>query len=173
MPITKQAKQDLVASLTTEVSAAKEQVLVGYKGLTVADMQELRKKLREEGMSLRVVKTTLLNRVFADAKIDGLDAKAIKKPVALVIGNDEVMPAKILVEFGRTHKQLEILSGALDKKAISKDMINSLASLPGRQDMLGILVGTFAAPMSSFVRVLSGVPRSLVQVLSQISKSKA
>lgn len=173
MPITKQAKQELVKSLTTEVSASKEQVLVGYKGLTVAELSELRKKLREAGMSLRVVKTTLLNRVFTDAKIEGVDAKAIKKPVALVVGNDEVMPAKILVEFGKTHKQLEILSGAIDKKAIDAGMIKSLATLPGRQEMLGILVGTLAAPVSSFVRVLNGVPRSLVQVLGAIQKSKA
>ena len=173
MPITKQAKQDLVKNLTTAVAGAKEQVLIGYKGLTVAEMQELRKKLRESGISLKVVKATLLNRVFADAKVEGLDAKAIKKPVALVIGSDEVLPAKILVEFSQTHKPLEILSGALDKKPIDVGMIKALAALPGRQEMLGILVGTLAAPISGFVRVLSGVPRSLVQVLSAIQKSKA
>jgi large subunit ribosomal protein L10 len=173
MPITKEAKKDLVVRLTKEVSAAKEEILVGYQGLTVAELQELRRTLRKEKISFKVVKTTLLERIFKDAKIEGLNPKDIKKPVALVIGEDEVMPAKVLVEFAKKHKKLEILSGAIDKKLVDATMLKSLAGLPSRDQMLGIVVGTMAAPLSSFVRVLNGTGRQFVQVLAAIAKAKS
>ncbi|MFO0702784.1 MAG: 50S ribosomal protein L10 [Candidatus Andersenbacteria bacterium] len=173
MPATKQAKTQLVKDLIAEVSAAKEEVLVGYQGLTVAELQELRRKLRAAGISMRVVKNTLIDRVLTEAKVEGLSSRATKKPLALVIGNDEVMPAKLLVEFAKTHKQLEIVAGAIDRTAVDAAQLESLALLPNREEMLGIVVRTIAAPVSSFVRVLGGVPRGLVQVLSQVAKTKS
>ena len=166
MPATKLAKKQLVKDLVTEIAAAKEEVLVGYQGLTVAELEELRRKLRTAGISLRVVKNTLIERVLTDAKIEGLKPQASKKPLALVIGQDEVMPAKLLVEFGNTHKKLEIVSGIINKKVVDAAQVKMLAALPTRDEMIGIVVRTLAAPLSSFVRVLGGVPRGLVQVLN-------
>jgi large subunit ribosomal protein L10 len=173
MPATKQAKQQLVKDLVAEVNASKEEVLVGYQGLTVAELEELRRKLRASGISMRVVKNTLIERVMTEAKVEGLVPRDSKKPLALVIGKDEVMPAKLLVEFGRTHKALEIVGGAIDRKAVDAAQIKALAAMPTREEMLGIVVRTIAAPVSSFVRVLGGVPRGLVQVLSAAAKSKS
>lgn len=172
MPATKLAKTQLVKDLVAEVNASKEEVLVSYQGLTVAELQELRRKLRASGISMRVVKNTLIDRVLSETKIEGLTPRATKKPLALVIGNDEVMPAKLLVEFARTHKKLEIVSGAIDRQAVDAAQLMTLALLPNREEMLGIVVRTIAAPVTSFVRVLGGVPRGLVQVLSQVAKAK-
>lgn len=173
MPITKQAKKDLVASLVKEVGAAKEQVLVGYQGLTVVELEELRRTLRKAGISFKVIKNTLLERVFSEAKVEGLKATTFKKPLALVVGDDEVMPAKELVTFAKKHKKLELVAGVIDRKAVGVDQLKSLAALPTRQEMLGVVVGTIAAPVSGFVRVLAGTPRALVLALSAIAKSKS
>jgi large subunit ribosomal protein L10 len=173
MPITKQAKKDLVVDLIAKVDQAKEEILVGYQGLTVAELQELRAKLRAEKASFKVVKNTLLDKIFSQAKVEGIDPKQIKKPVALIIGSDEVMPAKVVMEFAKKHKKLEIFGGVLDKKAIDANTIKSLALLPNREQMLAQVVATFAAPVSGFVRVLGGVPRAMVYALSAIAKSKS
>ena len=173
MPITKQAKRELVADLTSRITASKEQVLVGYQGLTVKELEELRGKLRAAHVSFGVVKNTLLKRILADAKIAGLDPTKTKKPLAIAIGADEVTPAKVLVEFAKTHKKLEIVSGAIDGAPVDTAQLTALAALPGREELLGIVVRTIAAPVSGFVRVLGALPRSLVQVLAAIGKSKS
>ncbi|MDP2587866.1 MAG: 50S ribosomal protein L10 [bacterium] len=173
MPISKQAKKDLVASLTKEVSANKEQILVGYKGLTVVELEELRAVLRKEGVRFAVIKNSLLERVLSDAKIEGIDPANIKKPLALVIGNDEVMPAKLLVDFAKKHNKLELVAGVIDLKAVGVDQLNSLAALPTRDQLMGTVVGTIAAPLSGFVRVLAGTQRSLVYVLKALAESKS
>ncbi|MFO0705014.1 MAG: 50S ribosomal protein L10 [Candidatus Andersenbacteria bacterium] len=173
MPISKQAKKELVADLVKEVSAKKEQVLVGYQGLTVKELEELRGVLRKANVSFMVIKNTLLQRVLQEAKIEGLEPKTFKKPLALVVGDDEVLPAKALVDFAKAHKKLELVAGVIDHKAVGVDQLTSLAALPTRQDMLGIVVGTIAAPVSCFVRVLAGTPRALVYALSALAKSKS
>jgi len=173
MPISKQAKKDLVAELVKEVSAKKEQVLVGYQGLTVKELEELRAALRKANISFTVIKNTLLQRVLSDAKVDGLEPTTFKKPLALVVGDDEVLPAKTLVDFAKTHKKLELVAGVIDRKAIGVDQLKSLAALPTRDEMLATVVGTIAAPISGFVRVLAGTPRALVLALGAIAKSKS
>ncbi|MFH0831161.1 MAG: 50S ribosomal protein L10 [Parcubacteria group bacterium] len=173
MPITKQAKKQLVADLVKEISANKEQVLVGYQGLSVKELEELRRTLRKSKVSLRVLKNTLLERVLKESKIEGLKPLEIKKPLALVIGDDEVLPAKMLATFAKKHKKLELVAGVIDHKAVGVDQLKSLAALPTRQEMLGITVGTIVAPISGFVRVLAGTSRALVQVLSAWAKSKS
>jgi large subunit ribosomal protein L10 len=173
MPISKQAKKELVADLVKEVSSKKEQVLVGYQGLTVKELEELRGVLRKANVSFMVIKNTLLQRVLQEAKIEGLEPKTFKKPLALVVGDDEVLPAKALVDFAKTHKKLELVAGVIDHKAVGVDQLKSLAALPTRPDMLGIVVGTIAAPVSGFVRVLAGTPRALVFALSALAKSKS
>lgn len=173
MPITKQAKKELVDSLIKEVGAKKEQVLVGYQGLTVSEFEELRAILRKAGISIAVIKNTLLQRVLTESKVAGLEPTTIKKPLALVIGDDEVMPAKLLVEFAKKHKALELVAGVIDQNAVGVDQLKALAALPSRTEMLGTVVGTIAAPLSGFVRVLGGTQRSLVQVLKALADSKS
>lgn len=173
MPITKKAKKDLVANLTKQISEAKEGIIFGYQGLTVSDLEDLRGKLREQGMTFKIIKNTLLQRIFDDAQIKGIDTKEIKKPLAIVMGDDEVMPAKALAEFSKKHKKLEIIRGTIDKKAVDADQLMALAKLPNREEMLGIVIGTIAAPMSGFVRVLAGSSRSLVLALKAIGESKS
>lgn len=173
MPITKEAKKDLVSTTTKLLEKEKESIVVSYKGLSVEEMQELRGKLREAGVSLKVIKNTLLARALKDAKIEGLDVLEQKKPLAIAIGDDEVAPVKIIVEFAKDHKQLELISGAIDRQAVAVDKLQQLAALPGREEMIGQVVGTIAAPLSGFVRVLAGTPRALVQVLKSISEAKS
>jgi len=173
MPISKQAKKELVATLVKEVSAKKEQVLIGYQGLNVIELEELRAILRKSNISIAVIKNTLLERVLGEAKVEGLTPTTFKKPLALVIGDDEVLPAKALVEFAKTHKKLELVAGVIDRKAVGVDQLKSLAALPTRDEMLSTVVGTIAAPLSSFVRVLAGTPRALVLALNAIAKSKS
>jgi len=173
MPITKQAKKTLVEDLTKRVAEAKEGVLVGYQGLTVIELQELRSDLREIGVTMHIVKNTLLKKILEGAKIDGLDPLATKKPLGLVLGEDEVMPVKVLAEFAKKHDKLELIAGAVDGVAVDEAQLKALAALPNREEMLGIVVGTIAAPISSFARVMAGVPRSFMFALKAIGESKS
>ncbi len=173
MSITKKEKLNLVEETAKAIADSKEQLLVGYQGLSVEELQELRGRMREQGISMKILKNTLLDLAFEKAAIKGLKIKDVKKPTALVYGQDEVAPAKIVVEFSKDHEKLELLSGVIDNKVMETQLIKQLASLPGREEMLGKVVGTIAAPLSSFVRVLAGPGRSLVGVLSAIGESKS
>ena len=173
MAITKKAKQDLVKAASQEINDSKEQLLVGYQGMSVEEIQELRAKMREEGVSMRVLKNTLLDIAMKDAKVEDLKAKDIKKPLALVTGGDEVAPAKLVVEYAKTNKNLELIAGAIDKKAVTIEQLTQLAAMPSRDVMIGTVVGTIAAPISSFVRVLAGTQRGLVNVLTAIRDAKS
>lgn len=173
MTLSKLAKKELVKDLVKKISVSKEQIIVGYQGLTVSDLQELRKNLRKAGITFKIVKNTLLQRILDEAKVSGINAIALKKPTALVIGGDEVTPAKLIMDFAKKHKNLEILTGAIDYQAVESSQLKALASLPNREEMLGITVGTMAAPITSFLRVLSGNNRALVQVIKAIAESKS
>ena len=173
MAITRAVKEQAVAKLTEDLGRIKLAVLTNYRGLTVAETEELRAKLREEGMTYRVTKNTLL-RIAAKSNpsLAELDPSTFVGPMALACGfDDEVAPARVVFQYAKDHQALEIV-GAItgEGEVLSADQVKALASLPTRTQLLGQVVGTIAAPLSGFVGVMGANVRSIVQVLSAISK---
>ncbi|MBU1039352.1 50S ribosomal protein L10 [Patescibacteria group bacterium] len=158
-------------SLSQSLTTAKGIVMADFTGLGVKDLQELRKILRDKGISYEVVKRTVLKRSLVSAGLK--EASEVSLPngsVSLAVSQvDEVEAAKLLADYGKSHDKFKILGGILEKVFVNADKVNELAKLPSKQELLGQVVGTIAAPLSGFVNVLQGNLRGLVQVFKAMS----
>ena len=166
-------KEAVVKELTDKFSSAKSLVITDYLGLNVAEMTELRSKLREAGVEFKVVKNTLATIAANDVEMDEM-TEYFSGPTAIAFGEDDaVSPAKVLVEFAKDHEVLEIKAGLLNGEIISKEKVESLAEIPSREELLAKAFASMKAPLSGLVNVLQGNIRGLVQVLNQIKEEKA
>jgi large subunit ribosomal protein L10 len=147
-------------------------VLTDYRGLDVAEVTELRAKLREAGIKYKVAKNTLIKLAAHELDVSDLD-KYLEGPTAVAFSADPVSLAKILVDFSKTHRNLEIKTGLLERKLVGVDDIKELAKLPGREVLLAQVVGAMQSPMYGFAGSLAGLLRKFVYALDQIKEQKA
>jgi large subunit ribosomal protein L10 len=140
-------------------------ILTNYRGLSVSQMQEFRKQLRDNGASFRVVKNTLTGIAADNAEMSEI-REFLEGPTAIVTsGEDPVGPAKATREFARTSRILEVKAGVLEGSLIPASEVDRLASLPSREELLAKVVGGLNAPLAGMVGVLSGPIRGLAYVL--------
>ncbi|MFW5856165.1 MAG: 50S ribosomal protein L10 [Bacillota bacterium] len=165
-------KEAAVAELKDKFNKAKSLVITDYLGLDVAEMTELRSKLREAGVDYKVVKNTLATIAAEQAEVEEVE-DYFAGPTAIAFGMEDVVsPAKILVEYSKEHENLEIKAGRLNEEIIAKEKIESLADIPPREELLSKVAAGMQAPISGLVNVLDGNLRELVQVLNQIKDQK-
>ncbi len=161
-----------VEALRERLARAQAVVLTDFRGLTVAEITQLRAKLRDAGVEYRVVKNRLMLLAAREAGIPGLDAY-LEGPTAAAFGYaDPVTPARIIYEFIRQMRKLEAKGGVMDRRAVSAQQVRQLADLPPRGILLGQVAGGMCAPLYGLVHVLAGVPRALVYALEQIRLQK-
>lgn len=166
------AKEAVVAEVVEKLGASQGVVLTDYRGLNVAEVTELRSKLREAGVEFKVLKNTLTRRAANEVGIEGLDPY-LEGPTAIAFGvNDPVSPAKILAEFAKAHKNLEIKAGILEGKVIDIEGVKALADLPSREELLAKALAGMQSPLYGFAGVLQANLRNLVYVLNAIKEKQ-
>ena len=165
-------KAGKVAELKDLLTSSKGVVLVDYCGLTVAEDTELRSKMREAGVKYMVAKNTFIRIAAQEAGIEGLDAYLEHNTAVAFSAEDPVAPAKILNDFSKDHKALEIKAGVLDGKVIGLDEVKAVAELPSREELLAKLVGSMQALISGLVNVLQGTIRNFVYTLEAVRQKK-
>lgn len=165
-------KQQIAEDLRDRFSKSAIIVLTDYKGLDVAAMNDLRRKLRAEGIEYKVVKNSILIR--ASAGNDGdLIKDFFKGPSAVALSYDDpIAPAKVLAQFAKDNEKLEIKVGVLNGKVLDAVAIKALALLPPREVMLGQLLAALNAIPTSFVRTIAEIPRSFLGLLAAIRDQK-
>ncbi|MBX6394488.1 MAG: 50S ribosomal protein L10 [Alicyclobacillaceae bacterium] len=157
----REEKVRAVEELTAKLRDAKAAIVTDYRGLNVAEMTELRKRLREAGVEYKVVKNTLTRRATEAAQVQVLDQHLVG-PTAIAFGYDDVVvPAKILSEFAKDHKALEIKGGLIEGRLVNAADIEALAKLPSREGLLSMLLSVLQAPM-----------RNLAYAVKQIAEQK-
>ena len=171
------AKQAVVAQLKEQLESAKGVVLTSYKGLTVAQDTELRRELREAGVSYHVVKNTMLRIAAKEAGIEGIEEHLEGTTAFAFSTEDAVAPAKVICGFIKKNKleDAEVLTvkvGMVECKVIGVDEVKALAALPSREELIAKLLGSMNAPISNTVNVLQGVIRNAVYVLDAIRSQK-
>lgn len=173
MAITKAKKDTLVADLTTLLNDAKLTAYARYQGLTVAELQELRKAAREAGVKIKVVKNRLVRvamkeiGVYQDTDTTGL----VGQLVYAISSEDEVAPAKVLAEFAKTHPALELAGGFNNSgKAMDQAEITTLAKMPSKNELIAQVVAQLLSPINDTV---SGVSGSLSGVISGLEAKAA
>ncbi|MGF7186889.1 large subunit ribosomal protein L10 [Desulfitispora alkaliphila] len=166
------SKQEVVADLTDKLKNSQGVVITDYRGLNVAEVTQLRAKLREANIDYKVVKNTLTKIAAKNAEVEGVD-QFLEGPTAIAFSaEDPVAPAKILSEFAKAHKELEIKGGVLDGSAVTFEQVKELADLPSREELLAKVVGGMQAPISGFVNVLQGPIRNLAYALQAVKEQK-
>lgn len=150
------AKQAVVAQLKEQLESAKGVVLTSYKGLTVAQDTELRRELREAGVSYHVVKNTMLRIAAKEAGIEGIEEHLEGTTAFAFSTEDAVAPAKVICGFIKKNKleDAEVLTvkvGMVEGKVIGVDEVKALAALPSREELIAKLLGSMNAPISKEV----------------------
>lgn len=164
-------KQEVVAELGAEIAKAQTVVLAEYRSLTVADMTDLRKKARNAGVYLRVVKNTLARRAVAETPFQGL-AEQMTGPLAYGISADPVAAARVLSDYAKTNDKLKIRGGSMANQVMSAQEVARLASMPSREQLLAQLMGTMRAPVAKFVQTMNEVPGKFVRTLAAVRESR-
>ncbi len=159
MAISKAKKDTLVADLTSLLSDAKLTAYARYQGLTVADLQDLRKVAREADVKIKVVKNRLVRvalgeiAIYKDTDTTGLTGQLIYA----ISDSDEVAPAKVLAEFAKAHPALELVGGFNDSgKTLDQAEITTLAKMPSKNELIAQVVSQLLSPATDTISALSG-----------------
>lgn len=160
------AKAVKVDSLASQIAGSGAVIVTEYRGLTVTELQELRRRLRPTGVEYHVVKNSLFGRAATKSGREGMSA-LLTGPTAVAMGNlDEVELAKGMVEQTRTFKALKIVGAFIGGMPMSGEDVQTLARLPSRLQLQATLVGTLQAPLGNVVGVLTGAHSQLIRVLT-------
>lgn len=175
MPSSKvlEQKKEVVSDIQERLKSAKSIVLADYRGLTVEQDTELRKALRDAGLSYKVVKNTLTRIAADNLGLSELDPY-IKGPTAMAYSTeDEVLTAKVMSKYASKFEKFNIKAGVVEGKLIDVDGVKALADLPSKEELIAKMLGGFNAPISGFVNVLNANIRGLVVALNAIAEKQA
>jgi len=165
-------KKEITEKLRENLEKSKVLILTDYKGMDVKSITQLRRELRSENVQYQVVKNTLLARASENTDV-ALIKDHFKGPTAIAYSfDDPVAPAKVLTNFKKDNNKLDIKIGVLNGKVLDIDAIKQLSSLPSREVLLSQFLSTMNSIPQSFVRVLAGVPRNLLNVLNAVKEQK-
>ena len=150
-------KQPIVAAIAEDIKDAQSVVIVDYRGLTVAQDTELRKKLREAGVTYKVCKNTMMKRAFEGTDFAQLD-EYLEGPNAIAISKeDATAPARILAKYAKQFPALELIAGVVEGNYNDQAGIQALSTIPSREELLGKLLGSIQSPIANFARVISQI----------------
>ena len=151
-------KKAVVAEVSAQVANAQTMVVAEYRGIEVTDLTVLRKKARESGVYLRVLKNTLVRRAVADTPFAGL-AESMVGPLIYAISEDAVAAAKVLNDFAKGNDKLVLKAGCYSGNVLDESGVKALASIPSREELLAKLCGVMQAPVSGFAGALAALAK--------------
>ncbi len=172
MSLNLEQKQAVVAEVAAQVADAQSIIIAENRGVSVADMTQLRAKAREAGVYFKVVKNTLVRRAVADTPFAAL-ADKMSGPLTYGISSDPVAAAKVLSDFAKGNEKFVVVGGAMSGQLMSVEEVKALASLPSRDELIAKLMGTMQAPVTKFVQTLNEVPSKFVRTVAAVRDAKA
>jgi large subunit ribosomal protein L10 len=164
------AKSELVTQLKEVFQASNVVVVAHYAGLTVGQMQTLRKQARAAGASVKVAKNRL-----AKIALEGTDvasvAPLLKGPTVIAYSGDPIAAPKVVIDFAKAHEKFVVLGGAMGKTALNPDGVKALASLPSLDELRGKIVGLLVAPATKIAQVVNAPAAKLARVVQAYAKT--
>ncbi len=150
-------KQPIVQEIAEQIKDAQSVVLVDYRGLTVEEDTQLRKQLREAGVTYKVYKNTLMNFAFKGTDFESMSS-LLEGPNAIAISKeDATAPARILAKFAKTADALELKAGVVEGTFYDAAGIKAIASVPSREELLSKFLGSIQSPITNLARVLNQI----------------
>lgn len=173
MPLRLADKQAIVAEVAEVAANAYSAVTAEYRGMTVAEMTDLRVQARKNGVYLRVVRNTLARRAVAETEFECLN-ETLTGPVVLAFSQEDPgAAARVIKEFIKTNKKLLVKGVAIGGQLYSADELERVSKMPTRDEALSMLMSVMKAPISKFVRTMAEPHAKLVRTVAAIRDSKA
>jgi len=157
-------KREMVESLNDIFATSGSVVVARYKGMTVAQMTNLRRKMGDAGARFKVIKNRLA-KIALDNAANGAGADLFLEPTGIAFAKDPTAAAKVAAEFAKTNDKFVIVGGLLGRQALDVDGVKALAAIPSMEELRSKLLGVFLAPGSKLVRQLNAPAQNLVGVL--------
>lgn len=173
MALTKDRKAQIVEEVSTLLDSSKLTVAAKYSGTSVKAMQDLRRTGRDSGTVIKVIKNRLVVKALKDSlKFKEIDTSLLTDMLLYAFNSqDEVAPAQTLANFAKTSPTIEFVGAfTADGQFLPADDVKALASLPSKEQLRSMLVGTLSAPLSGFANVLTGNVRGVLNVLNARSE---
>lgn len=167
-----EAKREAVAALREQLASSRTLIVSEYRGLTVREIGEIRRSLRKQDVSYRVVKNRLMKIAAADSVRSALDTLLIG-PTAIAFGQDEGATAKAVMDTMRPYKQVRITGALLGDRAIDAAGVTRLASLPSRDVLLSQLAGAIAAPLATTAGLFDAPLRDVAGLVQALADQRA
>jgi len=172
MALSRARKEELVETYGESLAEAPHAFLLGFKGISVPQVTELRARIRETGASYTVVKNRLA-LLAIEGKPLGALSEHFSGPTAVAYSEESpVELAKALTDFAKTAPVVELKGGLLNGQQVAAEQIKEIANLPTREELMAKLLFLLQSPITRFVRTLAAVPRDFVVVLSQVAQAK-
>ena len=168
MPLTRSDKEQLLEQYENGLAKAPHAFLLGYQGITVPQVTELRNRVRNSGGEYVVVKNTLALRAIDSQALSQLKVHFVGPTAVVFSDKDPVALAKALTDSVKDMPALQFKAGLVEGRAIAAEQIKDIASLPSREELIAKLLFLLQSPITRFARVLAAVPQSFVMVLDQI-----
>lgn len=163
---------EMLASIKEDVNAAVAVWVVDYRGLTVKELQTLRRSVSESGASLKVCKNTLVRIALADAGLPTLD-DILEGPSAFVFASGDVAAAaKAVKEFAKTNQKLEIKGGLMEGQAVTAAEVEAIASLPSREELIAMVAGAISGVARGLAVCVDAVPAGLARAVNAVAEQK-
>ncbi len=165
-------KQQLIATLHETLKTAELVVVTQQSGLTVAEVTNLRRQMRQAGAGYRVAKNRLARRALEGTKFEGL-SPMLKGPTALAYSADPIAAAKVAVTYANSNDKLKIVGGVMAGQVLDSSGVKALATLPSIDELRGKIVGLLAAPATKIARVLEAPAGQLARVVKAFADKGA
>ena len=172
MALTREAKSELLASYREELALASHTFLVGFSGITVSQVDDLRSRVRTAGGHYTVVKNRIARLAFEDTSLSGLSEHLVGPVAVAYTADDPVGLARALDEFAKDVPVLEFKAGLVEGQQVSGEAIREIADLPSREDLVAKLLFLLQSPIVRFVRGLGDIAPQLLRVLNQVASQK-
>jgi large subunit ribosomal protein L10 len=167
-----EAKRATVAELREQLSRSRTLIVSEYRGVTVKEIAEIRRALRKQDVTYRIVKNRLMRIAAADSLGDALDS-LLTGPTAIAFGMDETTTAKAVIDALRPYRQVRITGGLLGRHPVDADGVTRLAALPSRDVLLSQLAGAFAAPLATTAGLFDAPLRDIAGLVGALADQRA
>lgn len=173
MAVSKEAKESILDELKDRFGRAKSVVFTRNDGITVSSIENIRKAMRAEKLEHMVAKKTLIKIALKENGIEDVPVELMDGPIGLTFGyEDEIAAPRVVKNMNKDEEHLALVGAVIGTRVIGKEELIALASLPGHDELIAMLIGRLKSPISGFTNVIAGTGRGFTRVLKAIAEQK-
>ncbi len=164
--------KEMLENIKADLEASSAVWIVDYRGLTVKQIQELRRNIREGDGQMKVYKNTIMHLALKESDLPTLDDLLAGPSAFVFAGSDVAASAKAIKDYAKGNENLVIKGGLMDGAQISAQEVEAIASLPSREELMAQIAGAISGVARGLATTINGVPRGLAQAISQVAQQK-